>query len=55
MWQRFLLAYLVLKQPIKSETPMRGFHLFQLDPKCALFLQLAGSQVCWSSLGVSFT
>lgn len=43
---RFLLAYLVIKQPIKSETPMRGFHLFQLDPICALFLQLASSQVC---------
>lgn len=43
---RFLLAYLVIKQPIKSETPMRRFHLFQLDPICALFLWLASSQAC---------
>lgn len=43
---RFLLAYLVIKQPIKFETPMRGFHLFQLDPVCALLLWLASSQVC---------
>lgn len=34
---RFLLADLVIKQPIKSGTPRRGFHFFQLSPICALW------------------
>lgn len=52
---RFLLADLVIKQPIKSGTPRGGFNFFQLGPTCALFPWLASSQLCQSSPGLPCT
>lgn len=52
---RFLLADLVVKQPIKSGTPRGGFNFFQLGPSCALSLcSSAGAALVFPVPGETF-